>query len=1221
MGNEVDDKAVAKPVVGDQAEGGVKDEALTAADRMRADAAKALPAETGTGAKDADDPNLPKVEVTGDDEAEAAKKAAAEAEAAKKAAAEGDAQGDPTKKATEGDPDAAAVERLKGAVQKGDVVDPGDTPGIKDAAAFKTGTEIDNPGGEKAPDGSEKGPDAADKRPDASDSSPEARAEMEKMKAQLDALFASNDPQKQLMAVGALAGDGITSLRMTKGNESHEFTLQKSEIAGNRGVSNPKYANMTHFYVDGKVALRGNELTNPGDGPKYDQQRHYKTGEIVDFKGTKGGPVLDSVQGNLEGSKIVIEKNGVKMEATAVKGADGQVSFEMKEIKPEPTPAELEANRQKEFYAHPEKFLPQLSGTDVEATLGVMKTMSDMDVQSVEVKTKGGETYKLNATMIEGADGKPPSLVLNMDGKTVIQAELTPEGIKPTADPEGLQRLRGIDWAGAHVKIDYANEKVEDREVDFPADAGLKKVTVQLEGAEAAKMMLGKLPEGDIPKQDGVAENRDAFAAFVEGSTGYKVPDGKTAAEIGRQMSEDTNAFEMVQPNQPFKPGDMVFVRNKEVDATKPVTMSAGIVRGDGQVVVPTGDGTEFKTMGSLQDLGKDYSLVGLRAKSLPVERVEEPAKAEDKPEVELDDIASLLKSPMMGKEKAFQWMDKDASLADIEKGILSNDNRFTLGAVDAATLDPKQLKNGDVLATGNPGEGKVAVFVQNSQYPDGTFVTAGEGGKGFKQGSNLKELGLEPTEDGKYRLYRANDIQDAEDAKAAEAAKTGETGNFDEMSAKEAYERINKAYENFKAANAGRDYSSLDAFSSSLKEATGREDLPEFKTVDELEQKLPELGYTHVTENLQVGDLVIMTPKVEGQGKKEVGIASEGNKIRFGKETVLASELAQNFDLKFYRAEHLKGRVEEKPAGADAEPVKAPTWGDRAAALGQNDYLAAGKPAPWEGAASSPFERGYTGPRLEGALSSFAISKELNGIDAQHFKEGSFNPEDVRGQLANQDSGFERSTITSKADPNSLKAGEVIFGKNANNEDYMGVVGKDGNIYSAKVGENNAVTWEGRPLSSFDGYRVLERYSPKDAAAKPADAPIEGPKDEAEAKDSAEQAMAMLTAFFEPTNTSDMPTGESLVALRNMGVAEITVSHPNQPDKKHVLRIGEGDGKVGMSADGKPLMDSGGYMNGQIANSFRFTNLAGITFEVKFINGMQAVSVVPDTSKPDEKK
>lgn len=99
MGNEVDDKAVAKPVVGDQAEGGVKDDAQTAADRLRADAAKALPAETGTGVKDADNPNLPKVEVTGDDEAEAAKKAAADAEAAKKAAAEGDAPVDPTKKA------------------------------------------------------------------------------------------------------------------------------------------------------------------------------------------------------------------------------------------------------------------------------------------------------------------------------------------------------------------------------------------------------------------------------------------------------------------------------------------------------------------------------------------------------------------------------------------------------------------------------------------------------------------------------------------------------------------------------------------------------------------------------------------------------------------------------------------------------------------------------------------------------------------------------------------------------------------------------------------------------------------------------------------------------------------------------------------------------------------------------------------------------------------
>ncbi|MBI1269508.1 hypothetical protein GC174_03655 [bacterium] len=1190
MGNEVDEREVAKPVVGDQAEGGAKDEAQSAADRLRAVANDRMPAEAGNEVRNGEDPNLPKVEVTGEDEA------------AKKAAADGDPN-----------PDAAAVERLKGAVQNDELVDPAKTPGIEDAASFKTGTEIDNPGGEKAPDAGEKAPDAGDRAPDASDSTPEARAEMEKMKAQLDALFASNDPQKQLLAVGALAGDGITSLRMTKGNESHDFTLQKSEIAGNRGVSNPKYANMTHFYVDGKVALRGNELTNPGDGPRYDQQRHYKTGEIVDFKGTKGGPVLDSVQSNLEGSKIVIEKNGIKMEATAVKGEDGNVSFEMKEIKPEPTQAELEAARQKDFYEHPEKFLPQLSGTDVEATLGVMKTMSDMDVQSVEVKTKGGETYKLNATMIEGADGKPPSLVLNMDGKTVIQAELTPEGIRPTADPAGLERLRGIDWAGAQVKIDYANESVPDREVEFPADAGLKKEIVQLEGAEAAKMMLGKMPEGELPKLDTVEDNKAAFAAFIEGSTGYKVPEGANLAEIGRQMSENNDAFEFNTGDKPFAPGDMIFAKKGD-------NMVAGIVRGDGQVVVPTGDGSEFKTLGALQDLTKEgFQPVGVRAKSLPVERVVEPQPAEAETKAELDDIASLLKAPMMGKEKAFQWLDKDASLADLEKGILANDNRFAIGSVDAASLDPKQLQNGDVLAAGNPGDGKVAVFVQNSEYPDGIFVTAGEGGKGFKTGSSPKDLGLEPTAEGKYRHYRANDVQDAADAEKVEPGSAAETGALEKMPPDDARRSMDAAFTKFVQDNAGKDVSSIEAFNATLKGATGRSDLPAFQSVDELEPKLSELGFTK-TDSPTVGDLVILRPKQEGIGKPEVGFAALKGMIKFGNQEVHNGELAKSFDMSFYAPESVEAVKAAESAPEPAAETK-PTWGDRASALGQSDYLGAGKPVPWEGVASSPFERGYSGPRLEGALSSFAISKELNGIDPTRFKEGSFNPEDVRAQLFNQDSGFDRSTLTSKADPSSLKAGDVIFGKSGSNEDYMGVVGKDGNIYSAKVGENNAVTWEGRPLTSFDGYRVLERYSPKDAAARPTDAPIKGPENEVEAKESADAAMAMLTSLFEPTNTSELTNGEDLVALRNMGVAEVTVSHPSQPDKKHVLRIGEGDGKVGMSVDGQPFMHSEGYMNGQLANSFRFTNLAGITFEVKFINGRQAVSVVPDTSKPGERR
>ncbi len=1389
MGNEVNETEVVKPPkAGDQVDhvetGGDQD---TGTDKARAEALTPGDADRMAGSitEGSGDKLVPAVELG--------------------------AEGDEAKPLTEEERNEAALKKLKEEGQG-----PADMPGVEDVVTLRTGVKVNEPRDAaegdaeppKPPDASDDEGDAKkDTPPETAEIDPKVAAEMEAVKAHLEALFTNNDPQKQLLAVDSLAADGVTSFQLQDGGNSHNFTLQKSEIAGNRGVSNPKYANMTHFYVDGKVALRGNLLTNPGDGPKFDQQRHYKTGQLVDFAGTKGGPVMEGIKGELEGAKVLIERNGVKMEATAVKGDDGQITFEMKEVKPPPKevdPQTAQAERLKEFDLHPEKFLPQLSGSDMEARLGVMKTMSDMDIQNLKVETRDGQTFNLNSTFIEGKDGAPPQMILKMNDKVALHATFAESGIKMQGDQATYDQLNSIDWRGAKVTIDYANESTEDKTFTMPEVLGGKTETVQLEGEEARKMMLGKVPDGDLER---VAEHKDnarAMAGFVEGSTGFKFPQSENMQQVYDYMKSNPDAFTIVGQGNDLKPrsGDIILVKPKEGVEGLPSGTDAmvGILDGKGRIVIPEGDGTQFKTVGDVSNVSSNYDFQLYRPKSLPVERAveeESPPKAEPetsvdvgkavaglagreayretppwksseaavnfgegkipenkagtlavgsvlkdaglditpdaraseldksmaalaeqgrfeprqiitdpaqlkdlppgsvviartqddasalkwsqdgdkgyrshsaikgegdaffhidddakwkaetqadaissetykefvvyKPKVQeappareeeasgkvIDDVASMLKTPEFGNPKAFEWLDPDASMADIEKGMLERSDKFESTQIAAGDLDPAKgnLRNGDIVAAGEPGEGKFAVYQQNEYFKEGRFIIpSGDAANPFKQFSTVDGTGLKPDADGNFRVYRAKEAPEEKPAEADGDDKTGDTserGNFDDLTAAEVAERIRGAHEKFVEANKNRNFSSLDSFNAVLKDATGNADLPDFKDVAELEAKLPELGFKPITENAQVGDLVIMKPKTEGVGRPEVGYISERNgTIRFGNQEARYNDLIKTHDISVYRAG--KDVAEARPEEAKPEESASATWSDRAKALGSVDYLGEGN-NPWADAPVNPLDREFSTATREAMFTTWAISKELDSVNPDHFNP-TMTAGALRGKLAVPQSGFERLPLAANTDPSTLKEGDIIFGMNqtddGKNERYFGVVGSDGKVYSTSLGEDNRISWQGRELSSFEGFKQLERYSSKASAsdAAPENSEIKGPENPTEAMESATAARDMLTPLFD-TQAQSLIGDADVDAIRRMGVTEITVT---KGDKSHVLKFGEVNGQPSLSVDDKVLLQEG-RMDGRYVNNYKFTDLAGATFEVKFINGNPITVKLPD--------
>ena len=284
---------------------------------------------------------------------------------------------------------------------------------------------------------------------------------------------------------------------------------------------------------------------------------------------------------------------------------------------------------------------------------------------------------------------------------------------------------------------------------------------------------------------------------------------------------------------------------------------------------------------------------------------------------------------------------------------------------------------------------------------------------------------------------------------------------------------------------------------------------------------------------------------------------------------------------------------------------------------MGSANYLADGN-NPWSDVPIDPFDRGLTKAGLDASLSTYAISKALDGVNADHFSP-TLTAGQLRARLASPDSGFEKQPLAANTDPSAMKAGDIIFGMHqadGKTERFFGVVGEDGKIYSASSGDNKSVGWQGRDLSSFEGFRSLELYRSKDAtaAADAAEGAIKGPENAEQALESAQTARDMLAPLLE-TTAQKIVSDADVDAIRRMGVTEIVVS---QGDTTHTLKFGEHNGKPSLSVDDKVLLQDG-RLDGRYANSYKFTDLAGATFQVKFVNGDPVVVKLPDDYGKDK--
>lgn len=501
-----------------------------------------------------------------------------------------------------------------------DLVDP-DSTSTRKHLDFQTGEDGDRQR------------DASDKP---ADGEPQDK-ELQEIEANLLKIFdGKSDPQKLLEATRDLAkhsSDGNLQLRLSDNGSNSVITLQNSEIAGNRGVSNPTYKQMTHMYVSQnggrtRVALRGVERTDNGN---FDQQRD-RNGNHVEYGGTGLNTMKGLVQ-DVDGAKVeMTTKDGRKVEATFSKNDKGEVSVEVKEIKPEPKPEQNNRNPLQELYNNPEKFVPNLtsevdlekpSANDVVSKAGLVSALSDLGVQSIKVTPKGQtEPITLRPVKIKGENGNPDTVYLGVDGERAFAAKLSPDGITgmdpenpyDVFDKEVYGKINGLDWEGAKVEIDYA--ELEDASFVVPERGSI------IPQADVYKNINARLPTGELEGVRKTVNNTKAMENFMESALpGYDFPEADNVTELAQELLKEGSGFEKLDPSKGHRPqaGDLVLLApNGKQEATKDMDGTAGFIRGDGNIVVPVGDGSKFEILGTPSQVeSAGFSGVIIRANDL----------------------------------------------------------------------------------------------------------------------------------------------------------------------------------------------------------------------------------------------------------------------------------------------------------------------------------------------------------------------------------------------------------------------------------------------------------------------------------------------------------------------------------------------------------------------------------------------------------------------------